>query len=433
MGGHKDCCGHSDSDHYDSLTCSSCDSSSNSSSSSNKSCSDSSSLSSCSDCKSSNSCCSSSSSCSSSSCEPSSCEPSSCEPSSCSCDCSKSCVTVSCDSDCYDPDYRPDCDEDCPKKCKPFNIYWFGSSITDAGDGRLNLGLEPYTKTSEDLGQCGTVTVGLGPCARATNGKVYPQFIAEDLCMELDLEYDLSELPKEKNHLVSFSLIGATQSDNVIPLTPANKYGYEWQIDRYLQLYKESACYTIPEKDLFMYTDVGSTEVVKLMKLFLDGTPVDPIAYFQSYVDKVLANVIKLYSLGKARRMFVQLIDANTIVQAPFYEVFACALGQTADDIMIAFNNAQNSLNNQLTAFANSQPHFDLTVIESSNIYETLANDSGLYGIINDGNTMIELGWPDKLFENQLWFDSFHLTSHSNRVVANYVKTWFQQRICSDC
>jgi hypothetical protein len=294
----------------------------------------------------------------------------------------------------------------------------------------LNLGLQPYT-VNKVATECGKVDYGLGPCARASDGKVYPQYIAEDLCMEVDLEYDINALPREKNHLVSFSIVGALQNGNTTPLTPPGEYGYDWQVARYLALYANSTSYAIPEKDIFMYTDVGANDLINLLTLITNGQDVDYVSYLNKYKNQVLKNVVDLYSLGKARRMFVQLTDTVTIYQTPFYQVFACIIPNISD-IMEAYEKAQSDLLAELESFASEQPHFDLTVVTTFAIYENLSINAGEYGIIN-GKTMIELGWPNKTFENQLWFDSFNLSSHSNRVVANYVKTWFQQRICTYC
>ena len=263
--------------------------------------------------------------------------------------------------------------------------------------------------------------------------------------METDLEYDLVQLPKEKNHLVSFSMIGSSQNGNVVPLTPAGQFGYgpssesTSQVGKYLQLYSKSTCYAVPETDVFMYTDVGYTEIFSLLKHILDTEIVPDLnLYFQAYVDQAVQNVKDLYNHGKARKMFVQLIDAATISRhIPAYAIFDCAFEHLGlvpiDDILNAFDSYQNMLKASLNSFAlNEVPNFDLTVLDSITIYENLSADANAFGIVN-GETMLQLGWPDKLFANQLWFDSFHLSSHSNRIVANYVKTWFQNRICPDC
>ena len=465
MSSSKDSCSQSDSDKYDSLNDSSKDSSSNLSypltnsssysfvssscdtkkssdscttcdSSSTKSCDSSSTCSTCDSATSSCSLCSDSKSvsCSDSRSDCSKTCSDSCTTSASSSDCSKTCSDscMDCDDSCYNPDRRIPCPEDCPKKCKPFNIYWFGSSCTDSGNGRLNMGLKPYNVNTQDLDECGVVSDAMGPCAKASDGKVYPQFVAEDLCMNLDLEYDICALPKEKNYLVSFAISGAMQTGNTTPLVPEGDFGYDWQIAKYLELYNKSKCYAIPEKDIFMYTDVGKTDLIYLMNLYLDGNAVDINMYFQNYVNQAYKNVVDLYNSGKSRRMFVQLIDAGTIVQTPFFQEYSCALGQVTDLIMAAYDNAQSELANLLETFAENLLHFDLTVLTSSTMYEELSNNATVYGIVV-GKTMVELGWPDKIFSNQLWFDSFHLTSHSNRIVANYVKTWFQQRVCNDC
>ena len=475
-------CGPSDSNNYEDLTCSSCDSSSKSCSSlSNSSCgvSDTSLCLSTDSCESSNSCdtssacgvpsscdtssacdtskscggcdtssdCKTSSSCDTSSacgdCKTSSCATNSwtdcdsCKTSSCDTKSCGDCKTSSCDCDtsdsCYDPDKKPNCcPEDCsPVKCKEFNIYWFGSSLSDPGNGRLNLGLAPYTIRETPLRDpCGTVKLGFGPCGRASNGKVFNEYVAEDLAMTVDLEYDLCALPENKNYMVVFSLVNAIQKGNITPLTPADQYGYDWEVDRYLELYEESTCYAIPEKDIFMYTDVGANTLYHLWSLIANGESPDIDLYFDSYVNQVVSNITKLYSLGKARRMFVQLIDRYTIEQTPIFDKYGCVLEQEMTLIMEKYEQAQQTLQNELETFAQSQAHFDLTVLTSRYLYEELSENSEAYGIINNGSTMIDLGWPDKVFENQMWFDDAHPSSHTARLLANYVKTWFQQRIC---
>lgn len=397
--------------------------------------------------KSSNSCDLSTSSCvtcsdSSGSCISCSCSScsESCEKCSRSCSescekCSESC-DVSCsasrDNSCYDPKIGSVCcPEDCgPVKCKEFNIYWFGSSMTDMGNGRCNLGLEPYTVV-EKPGPCQQPLFGgYGPCARRSDVKVYPQFIAEDLGLETHLEYDLCELPRCKNNLVSFSLGGATQCDNITPRVPADLFGYDYQIHRYLDLYDESTCYAIPENDIFFYTEVGATTLLKLLELIEQGViQVDPVAiinYLETFlVDKALKNIKVLYNEGKARMMFVQLIDVQSIMLTPLYQKVACL----PEIIFELYDQAIHQLRDALNDFAQNVPNFDLVVILSHDLYDEILTNPGAFGAI-PGPTMMDLGWPEKVFSNQVFFDDFHTTSHSNRVIANFVKTWFQQKVC---
>jgi hypothetical protein len=320
------------------------------------------------------------------------------------------------------------CPEDCePPKYRDFNIYWFGADLTDAGNARLNLGLKSFVVSEIDRGFCGVAKFGCGPCARASNGKVYSEFVAEDFDFNVDLEYDIQALPEEKNYLVSFSLKGATQCGNNNPIVEdsSNDYGVVFQVDRYLELYDKSTCYSFPEKDLFMYTDVGLNDLLNLIYFNFNLTP-----DFTNYIQKVRDNVIKLYSEGKARRMIVLLDSRYYLEQTPLFDQLSCIYDAELGDILDAFDLAQMQLANELTAFAQSQPHFDLTVLSTESLFMELVENSETYGIVNDGETMIDLGWPDKNFENQLWFDDIHPTSHTHRVVANFVKTWFQQKIC---
>jgi hypothetical protein len=325
------------------------------------------------------------------------------------------------------------CPEDCSKKCKHFNLYWFGSSFTDISNGRLNFGLQPYTVNTTTLKDCVGYSQGLGPCARSSDGKIYPQYIAEDLGMEINMEYDMDNLPRKKNKLISFSLTGACQTGNTVLSTPLSEYGYDWQVSRYLELYEKSKHKVSLKKDIFMYTDVGINDLLYLLNLFIDGTPIDPILYMKAYTDQVLANVTKLYSLGEAMTIFVQLVDAATVLRMPIFKSLSCVLPDTIGYLMELYDKVQKQLNNDLTALVLGQPYLNLTVLTTSDIYENLSVNSGLYGIVNDGKTMVDLGWPVKKFENQLWFDSLHLSSQSNRIAANYVKTWFQKKICCNC
>ncbi len=361
----------------------------------------------------------------------------SCKSKSSLCESDSSCVKNSdCDDssiNCYNPDVLVDCAEDCPLlKCKDINIYWFGSDFSDGGNGRLNLGLIPYTVTETNINPCGVLTQGIGPCGRSSNGKVFSEYVACDFGMKVNMEYDLKALPKKKNQVVIFSITNATQNDNITPLTPPNTFGYKYQVARYVTLYNKSKCYAVPENDLFMYTDVGINTLFKLWSIVLEDPGFDINLYFQNYMSQVIANITKLYSLGKARRMIVQLIDRYTIEQMPIYEKFACLLGSEINIIMEQYEMIQNAVQMELENFSHAQPHFDLTVLQSGDIFEELIENSDAYGIVNNGYTMIDLGWPDKNFENQFWFDDSNPTSHTHRIIANYVKTWFQQKICFD-
>lgn len=339
---------------------------------------------------------------------------------------------VSDDDDvCYDPDKRIPCPEDClPEKCENFNIYWFGSSYTDVGNGRLNIGIEPYTINTTSLGLCGDLVTGAGPCGRSSDGKVYPQFVASDMDYEVQMEYDLDSLPECRDSLASFAISGATQTGNTNPTVPDGLFGFNWQVDRYLELYEESECFSIPEKDLFMYTCVGGNDFIELLLSIAAGEPLNPILFFQSYKQAVIDNIVKLYSLGKSRRMIVVLTSAYLIDQTPASEKIRCAMGEVAYNALLnLFAQCQEQLKQQLEAFAQSQPHFDLTVFTDEGVFRDIIENHETYGIILEP-TMIDLGWPDKIFENQLWFDDIHPSSHTHRIIANFAKTWFQQKIC---
>lgn len=340
-----------------------------------------------------------------------------------------SCID-SCDYDsCYNPHKNPEsCPEDCGKvKCEEFNIYWFGSSLSDIGNGRCNLGLEPYTVPEEITIPPFQLPIinGYGPCGRQSDGNVYPHFIAKDLDFRTHIEYDLCELPLENNNLVSFSLAGSTQTDNIIPNVPENSYGYNFQVNRFLELYRESSCYAIPEKDIFFYTGVGINTLLELVR---SGETPQPDYFQKNLVDPAVENIKRLYSEGKARTMFVQLIDIHTIMLMPLYQKLISIPG--IDDIFTLYDTAIHELKDALNDFARNQiPRFNLTVILSHDLYDQILTNPGAFGSIPD-ETMIDLGWPQKVFTNQVFFDDIHTSSHSNRIIANFVKTWFQQKVC---
>ena len=288
------------------------------------------------------------------------------------------------------------------------------------------------------------IEVGYGPCGRETDEKVYPEYVADDFDFKVKLEYDLRRLPMGKNNLVSFSITGATQEGNITPLVPADEFGYNFQVCSYLDLYDKSRCFAIPEKDLFFYTDVGLSDFLLLVNLIVEGI-VQPDAnsviqwLTDNTVTPALLNVKDLFSEGKARRMFVQIIDGDTIRLLPVFKKLQCI--QNIDEIISFYDLAMTSniinpsnLQDSLNDFAQNQvPNFELTVLLSSDLYEEVTDNSNAYGIVNDGQTMLDLGWPKKVFPNQTYFDDISTSSHTNRVFANFVKTWFQQNICNDC
>lgn len=333
------------------------------------------------------------------------------------------------DEDCCDTKKHPICcPEDCPPVlCEDFNIYWFGSCFTDVGNGRCNLGLEPYSIKTLFSPCQEDIIVGYGPCARPSNGLVYPQFIAEDYSFELSLEYDLCELPKGKNNMVSFALTGSTQTQNNVPLTPAGKYGYDWQVNRFIDLYDRSECYSVPEKDLFMYTDVGLDDFFFLLRELEKNPGLDVSQWFtDNLVNPTVKNVQDLFSWGKARRMIVQLVDLDVITQLPLYSKLGCV----SNDVLLAYGVAIQEIRVALLQFVDQQQFdLDLTVLFLSDLLNQVTLNPNAYGIVL-GGTMIERGWPNKVFSDQLFFDDVHPSEHTHRVMANYVKTWFQQKLC---
>ena len=145
-------------------------------------------------------------------------------------------------------------------------------------------------------------------------------------------------------------------------------------------------------------------------------------------VTPALTNVTSLYSQGKARRMIVQLIDRLTLESLPAYSKLVPCLEQAGVDLTLilnAYNVAIGDLENGLKAFAQSVPRFNLTVLTSIQLYDEIILNANTYGAVN-GETMLNLGWPTQTFSNQIFFDDIHTTGHTNRVFANYVKTWFQ-------
>ena len=269
------------------------------------------------------------------------------------------------------------------------------------------------------------ITVGYGPCARPSDGKTYPQFIAEDLCYQEEMQRDLKKLPHGQNTLVSFSIAGASQLGNVTPLVPSNSYGYNFQVDRYLDLYKKSECYAFPEKDIFFYTDVGLIEFFLLINVptieqntWLDTNLVQP----------VFSNIVRLYNEGKARKIFVQLVDDFTLTKLPAFEKLGCI--ENIDEILSTYMTKMRELRDALNLFAQQNvPNLDLTVVFTEGLFDEITGvNSSSFGIVN-GNTMLDLGWPDKVFANQTFFDDLDPSAHTNRIIANFVGTWFQQRV----
>lgn len=349
----------------------------------------------------------------------------------CDSNCDLSCDVPDDSEFCYDPTRRiKSCSDNCSSnECKQTNIYWFGASLTDIGYGSCELGLRPY-KITTLLNACeNPIQVGYGPCARNSDDKVYPQFIAEDYDFKIKMGRDLWELPKYDSNLISFAITGATQLSNITPNIPST-YSYTGEVDNFLKLYNKSKCYAVPEQDLFLYTDVGENEFFQLINLLLSGSgPLDVNAWFQdNLVNPVLANVTRLYSEGKVRNMIVQLIDGDTIRRLPAYQKLQCIAN--IDELIDIYNANILDLQTKLNNFAQTQvPHFNLTVLLSGPMYDSVLNNSNTYGVVN-GPTMIDLGWPNQIFSNQAFFDDLHPSSHTNRVFANYVKTWFQQRLC---
>ena len=339
-----------------------------------------------------------------------------------------------CDDSSCDSSEEPDCcPDDCPDKCcRPFNIHWFGSIYTDIGNGRLNLGIPEPNKTEEIPlpEECGTIKDAAGPCGRPSNGKVYPQFVGEDLCYEVINEYDLACFPQCSGNLISYAITDSMQVGNLYPVVPNGEYGYSWQVDRYLELYAESECYSFPEKDVFMYSDVGANELINYLKLVLLGQPLPP-NYWDEFVANTYNNIYRLFNEGKARRMFIQLADLQLIEFLPAYPKLNCAIPQLAN-ILSDYDQALEQLIDQVSAFAATY-NFDVTFILEGAMYEHLQDNAFVYGISPSPlPTMVDLGWPDRVFENAMWFDDLKPTEHTNRVTANFVKTWFQQKVCDE-
>jgi len=450
----------------DSSSCSDTKSCSDSSScSDSKSCSDSSSCSDSKSCSDSSSCSDSKSCSDSSSCSDSkSCSNTkSCGDSSCSdsCDSVSSCTNTvlvssstesnSCDDSSFcevtcDDKLPLCCPEDCDakKKCDGFNIYWFGAGYSDPGNARLVLGTPEFNVENTEIPGCPEINTGTGPCGRSSNGKVYPQFLAEDLGFDLELQYDLEKLPKGKNNLVSFALAGSSQNKNLntlnLPGEPSNDFGFDYQVDKYLKLYCKSQCYAIPEKDVFFYTGVGLVEQDIWFKQLLQ-IPVqdwnDEIVNVLGpvYISQTMTNIKELYNCGKARRMFVQLADAPLNRILPLWNKLECAVGTDALNI---FNNAistvQDALKTEIENYAlQATVNLDVSVVNMSGPFVEIHDNPSAYGVTNAEpnnmafpliDTMISFGWPDQVFENMMWFDDVHPSDHTHSIVANFVKTW---------
>ena len=168
------------------------------------------------------------------------------------------------------------------------------------------------------------------------------------------------------------------------------------------------------------------------MLSYLNGEILDLDVYFQAYVDQVVANVMELYSGGKARRMIVSLVGEAALTKTPLYKKLECPAGNgdlPLQDILDSYVNYQNLLKTELENFALLPQinNFDLTIVYIDSALCELYDNPQTYGIAsNVDTTMLDLGWPDKTFENQFWFDDYNLSSHTNRVLANLVKTWFK-------
>jgi hypothetical protein len=369
-----------------------------------------------------------------------------------SCSDSNVCDSNECDNSC-ELRFKPvdlnkcptDCDIDCKEKDKPFNIYWFGSDYSDVGNGSLVMGLPEYHTKTFPLGpECPELEMATGPCGRSSNGKVYPQFIGEDLCLDVVPSYDVCDLPINKNTLLSFALSGALQSKNVntmkLPTPPGDQFGFDYQIEQYLNMYYESTCYAFPENDLFFLTDVGMSE----QTVWFNQVSQLPVVEWldallilgEEYKTKVMENIDDLYNLGKARRLYVLLADSQLINILPLAEKITCFSPDGFEVFLEAISLIQESLRLEIMNYA-QDPNvcLDVTVIDMSGAFSKIHDNPSAFGVTNTQptglpplvQTMVSEGWPEKVFDNMMWFDDVHPTEHTHRVVANLAKTWFQQ------
>lgn len=345
----------------------------------------------------------------------------------------------SCDTSesCYDPFEKPKwCYENkCNNKlrCNKFNIYWFGSSSTDVGNGKCNLGIRSNSIVETPLCEEEVLVNGYGPCGLQSDKKVYPQYLAKDFKKKISLEYELSRLPKERNNLVSFSIAGSTQNNNITANVPSNTYGYDYQVSRFVELYRKARCYTIPEKELFVYTDVGLNTLLELLSSIDGKTENDIIEWFQvNLIQATLNNITRLYNEGKARHIIVQLddLDLEYLTNVPWFIKYNECIPNLVYiielyNLSLKTNDIMVSLQDILNGFANSVSNLNLSIKLSSEIYDEILLNSEKYGIINNGKTMIDLGWPAASFPYQAFFDDIHTTDHTNKVISTLVKPWF--------
>lgn len=363
---------------------------------------------------------------------------------SCSDNCEDTCTNTiiyeSCttESECFSDEVVDE-----PKK---YNIFWFGADFTDPGNAGLMMGLEANKiNITKGLPNCPDIEEGTGPKARCSNGKVYPQFMGEDMNYKLLLNYDIEELPKDLCNIVSFSMAYAAQSENVkstnLPGPPQNKYGYNWQVQQYLDLYHESKCYAVPENDAFFYTEVGLVERNMWLKKLTEQMIPNWTNYVKNvlapdYINQAVKNIKDLYSKGKARRIFFQLMDSEMAKLSPYWNKQLCNLGLVKmNEFDEAFQWAQDMIVKELKEFAERPDiHLDLTMLAMSGMYQKIKNSHCAYGVTEvypdpsnvppTINTMVSLGWPVQNFKNVMFFDDVHISEHTHRVVADFTMTW---------
>lgn len=241
------------------------------------------------------------------------------------------------------------------------DVFVFGGSYADWGNwmnyfsGKgyaldANRMIQPPTTwyTAEDY----SVNI-INSNGRASDGKNWVDFVANYYNLQKYRSSTIGAFPPGTGYMVNFAIVGSTFNGNVynrmyMPGDVVNinqiagSHGYDFQVNSFLSLLRNSQLKSITTQDLFIYDFVGGADMPYLYNCL------DQIGCITNFTNTHLNNLKKLYDAGMRNVLFIHIDTLFHMV--PSYIKFDTATTLTTGSLM---DQLSSSIFNSDMFFAN--------------------------------------------------------------------------------
>jgi len=310
------------------------------------------------------------------------------------------------------------------------SIYWFGDSLNDTGNLKA---LRPNLAVNSNfpLPNGEVIKERINDTGRQSNGLVQADFLADALGYTLFTASHLKCLSKGSGNFFNFSIGGASLTNNTHLYLEQESVslGIAFQIEQLCSLLEKSKRSIESDDICVIQSTANDILILMLLILGIPGnlTPTPSVEeYIGNYLDSAVDTISTLYNKG-CRRLFVQVLDAPL----PDFPLFT-KVNNNFPGILDNLNKSLQLMQEGLEAAINlnaamNWPDLDVTIINDTASFKEIQKNPNLLGLRQTikPQTMTDLGWPEALAQNVVYFDDAHPTQHTHKILSDFASNWF--------